>query len=157
MALDAPDHAHHDARRRIARDCLLECARQISRVLTAIYDNELRPFGINAHQFTLLALLMEHGPLSRADLGRRSHHDRPMLTKNVEPLVSRGWVREGFLAGDGRSRPLSLTPQGSALLDRAVSSWSIAQTRAKDLLGEAGVNALINATGESFCPGASTS
>ncbi|WP_245254270.1 MarR family winged helix-turn-helix transcriptional regulator [Paraburkholderia sp. LEh10] len=80
----------------IASNCLLTRSRQIARVLTAIYDEELRPFGINAPQFSLLVLIMELGPLSRADLGRKNHRDRSTLTRNLQPLIARGWVQEGL-------------------------------------------------------------
>ena len=49
---------------------------------------------------------------------------------------------------DGRSRPLSLTKRGKALLHDAASAWSAAQSKAQSLLGEAGANALIDIAGE---------
>ena len=131
----------------IARNCLLTRTRQISRVLTAIYDEALRPFGINSPQFTLLVLVMELGPLSRSDLGRKNHHDRSTLTRNLQPLISQGWVGEGFVGNDGRSRPLSLTERGKELLRSAASGWSVAQTKAEALLGQAGANALMDIAG----------
>jgi DNA-binding MarR family transcriptional regulator len=88
--------------REIARNCLLTRTRQISRVVTAIYDEAMRPFGINSSQFTLLVLIMELGPLSRSDLGRRNHHDRSTLTRNLQPLISQGWVSEGLSVASER-------------------------------------------------------
>ena len=97
MNLDVQRKAGDEVSREIARNCLLTRTRQISRVLTAIYDEELRPFGIDSSQFTLLVLIMELGPLSRSDLGRKNHHDRSTLTRNLQPLISQGWVSEGWL------------------------------------------------------------
>ena len=133
---------------KIARNCLLTRSRQISRVLTAIYDEALRPFSIVAPQFSLLVLVAELGPLSRSDLGRRNHHDRSTLSRNLQPLISQGWIVEGAPGNDGRSRPLSLTEAGKALLGNAASAWSAAQTQATALLGEAGAKALMNIAGE---------
>src|SRR6185437_1693353 len=56
------------ASREIARKCVLTRVRQISRALTAIYDEAMRPFGVVASQLTLLVLVAEFGPLSRSDL-----------------------------------------------------------------------------------------
>jgi DNA-binding MarR family transcriptional regulator len=128
---------------RIARHCLLTRARQISRVLTAIYDDAMRPFGIVAPQFSLLVLIEELGPISRSDLGRRNHHDRSTLTRNLQPLIAQGWVAEGVPAKDGRSRPLSLTQDGKALLDKAAGAWSAAQSHATRLLGTGGADDLL--------------
>lgn len=83
--------------REIARNCLLTRTRQISRVVTAIYDEAMRPFGINSSQFTLLVLITELGPLSRSDLGRRNHHDRSTLTRNLQPLLSQGGLQKAWL------------------------------------------------------------
>src|ERR1700738_1745807 len=91
MFLDVQHQAGNDVSSEIARNCLLTRTRQISRVLTAIYDEALRPFGINAPQFTLLVLIVELGPLSRSDLGRRNCHDRTTLTRNLRPLIAQGW------------------------------------------------------------------
>jgi DNA-binding MarR family transcriptional regulator len=128
----------------IARNCLLTRTRQISRVLTAIYDDALRPFGIVATQYSLLVLIAEFGPISRSDVGRRNHHDRSTLTRNLHPLIAQGWVVEGVPARDGRSRPLSLTHEGKALLDKAAGAWSAAQNHATRLLGQGGADELMN-------------
>jgi len=141
---NAADAVSHE----IAQHCLLTRTRQISRVLTAVYDEELRPFGINSPQFTLLVLIMELGPLSRAALGRRNHHERSTLTRNLQPLIAQGWVVEDLPEADGRSRPLSLTQQGKELLHRAASAWSAAQTKAHALLGEAGASVLMDVARE---------
>jgi DNA-binding MarR family transcriptional regulator len=129
---------------KIARHCLLTRARQISRVLTAIYDDALRPFGIVAPQFSLLVLIAELGPVSRSDLGRKNHHDRSTLTRILQPLIAHGWVAEGAPARDGRSRPLSLTHEGRTLLDHAATAWLAAQNEATHLLGKSGADDLMH-------------
>lgn len=128
----------------IARNCLLTRARQIARVLTSVYDDALRPFGIAAPQFSLLVLIAELAPISRSDLGRRNHHERSTLTRNLQPLIAQGWVAEGVPSSDGRSRPLSLTHEGKALLGNAASAWSAAQSHTTRLLGECGAHELMN-------------
>ncbi|RKT13987.1 DNA-binding MarR family transcriptional regulator [Paraburkholderia sp. RAU2J] len=132
----------------IALNCLLTRTRQISRVLTAIYDEAVRPFGVNASQFTLLVLIVEFGPLSRSDLGRRNCHDRTTLTRNLRPLISRGLVCEGVSGSNVRSRPLSLTGQGNALLCNTAPAWSAAQAKARALVGAVGADALMGIAGD---------
>ena len=146
--IDKMSPTGNDVSSEIAQNCLLTRTRQISRVLTAIYDEELRPFGINPPQFTLLVIIMELGPLSRSDLGRRNHHDRSTLTRNLQPLIAQGWVSEGGPGDDGRSRPLTVTEQGKALLRSAAPAWPTAQARARFLVGEVGADALMDIAGE---------
>ena len=128
----------------IARHCLLTRTRQIARVLTALYDEALRPLGISSSQLSLLVLISEYGPLSRAALGRKNHHDRTTLTRNLQPLIAHGWVSDGQPGGDGRSRALSVTQAGHALLHTAGPAWSSAQEHAANVLGAEGASALIS-------------
>lgn len=127
----------------ILQTCLITRTRQISRVLTTLYDDALRPFGINAPQLTLLVMVQELGPISRADLGRRNHHDRSTLTRNLQPLIAQGWIAEDVPEEDGRSRPLSTTPAGRSLLRRAAPAWANAQAAAKVLLSDEGAQAIM--------------
>jgi len=62
---------------------------------TTLYDDALRPFSLSAPQFSLLVLIVVHGPLSRSDLGRRNHHERSPLTRNLQLLISQDWGTEG--------------------------------------------------------------
>jgi DNA-binding MarR family transcriptional regulator len=126
----------------ITRNCLLTRTRRISRVITAIYDQELRPFGINSPQFSLLVVISRLGPASRAEIGRANNQDRSTLTRNLQLILSEGWVEEIPHDAGGRSRPIMLTKAGKDLLQEAVSAWRKAQARANTLLGEAGVNAV---------------
>jgi DNA-binding MarR family transcriptional regulator len=132
----------------VMRSCMVTRTRQISRVLTAIYDQELRPFGISSQQFSLMVLITELGAASRSDLGRRNHQDRTTLTRNLQPLLSRDLVSEEVPAEGGRRRPLSLTKEGRELLLSAAPAWSAAQTKAKALLGKSGVDAIMGIAGE---------
>ncbi|WER50833.1 MarR family winged helix-turn-helix transcriptional regulator [Cupriavidus sp. WKF15] len=128
----------------ILRSCLLTRTRQISRVLTALYDDALRPFGINAPQLTLLVMIHELGPIGRAALGRRNHHDRSTLTRNLQPLLAQGWIVEGPPDEDGRTRPLAVTSLGRTLLRDAAPAWSVAQTKATAMLGGSSVEAIMD-------------
>ncbi|MFP3642105.1 MarR family winged helix-turn-helix transcriptional regulator [Paraburkholderia sp. SIMBA_054] len=123
---------------------MLTRTREISRVVTTIYDDALRPFGINAPQFPLLVLITELGPLSRSNLWRRNHQDRSTLTRSLQPLIAQGWISEGLPANDGRDRLLLLTGRGKALLRTAAFAWSSAQRRARGVSGEVGVSALMD-------------
>jgi DNA-binding MarR family transcriptional regulator len=116
--------------------------------VTAVYDRELRPHGVNSPQFTLLVLISQRGPVSRAELGRENHQDRSTLTRNLQPLIAQGWVAETTEASSGRSRPLLLTQQGRKLLFDAAPAWLSAQDKAKALLGETGANAIMRIAGE---------
>ncbi|MEJ1977948.1 MAG: MarR family transcriptional regulator [Acetobacteraceae bacterium] len=124
----------------ISRNCLLTRTRLISRVLTGIYDEALRPFGIGSPQFALLVIIFKIGPASRSEIGRFNHQDRSTLTRNLQLILSEGWVEEIQHPAGGRSRPIMLTKAGKDLLHRAASAWAAAQVQAKVVLGEMGAS-----------------
>jgi DNA-binding MarR family transcriptional regulator len=126
----------------ITRNCLLTRTRRISRVITGIYDQELRPFGINSPQFSLLVVIFRLGPASRAEIGRANHQDRSTLTRNLQLMLSAGWVKEIPHEAGGRSRSIVPTKAGKDLLHDAAPAWRAAQKQAKVLLGEDGVTAI---------------
>ena len=126
----------------IGRTCMLMRARLISRVLTAIYDEELRPFGIVSPQFALLVIIFEIEPATRAEIGRYHHQDRSTLTRNLKIILSEGWAEEVQDERGGRGRPIVLTKAGKDLLRKGAPTWRVAQARAKALLGENGAIAI---------------
>ncbi|WP_027580446.1 MarR family transcriptional regulator [Bradyrhizobium sp. Ai1a-2] len=126
----------------INRECLLTRTRQISRVITSIYDQELRPFGINAPQFSLLVVIARLGEASRAEIGRQNHQERSTLTRNLQLMLSEGWITETAPNSRGRSRAIAITKAGRKLLSDAAPAWRAAQKLGKDLLGESGVAAV---------------
>jgi DNA-binding MarR family transcriptional regulator len=127
----------------ISCNCLATRTRRISRVLAGIYDGELRPFGLNSAQFTLLAVISRLGAATRADIGRANYQERSTLTRNFQVMLSEGWIKEVQTA-DGPNRQIALTAVGRNLLHRAAPAWRAAQAQAKAILGEAGVAAVID-------------
>ena len=128
----------------ISGNCLATRTRRISRVLTGIYDDKLRPFGINSPQFTLLAVISRLGTATRADIARANYQERSTLTRNLQLMLSAGWIKEAQHKASGPGRQIVLTTIGKNLLYRAVPAWRAAQARAKVVLGEAGVTAVMD-------------
>jgi DNA-binding MarR family transcriptional regulator len=125
----------------IASQCLLSRTRSIARVITGIYDQSMRPHGVNASQFAMLVLIAKLNGASRAELGRANHQERSTSTRNLQLLLDQGWVEE-VTPEQGRSRPIYLSAEGKALLSQALPAWRAAQEEAQQLLGEAGAAAL---------------
>ena len=126
----------------VAQGCLLTRTRRISRVITSIYDEALRPYGVNAPQFSLLVLIAKLNGASRSEIGRANHQERSTLTRNLALLLGEGWIEE-ILTKGGRSRPIVLTEGGRELVASAGDAWRSAQLKARQLLGESGVSAVM--------------
>ena len=122
----------------MACGCLMGRARLVSRVVTGIYEEELRPLGIKASQLNLLVVMAQSGPIRRADIGRLLHLDSSTLTRNLRVMAANGWIEETADGSDGRGLPLQVTAKGRSLLRKVGPGWERAQSRAAHLLGGEG-------------------
>ena len=133
----------------IGSTCMLMRTRLISRVITSIYDEKLRPLGIGSAQFVLLVVIYRIEPATRAKIARFHHQDRSTLTRHLKVILAEGWAEEVKYQADaqsrpdGRSRPIVLTKAGKDLLRKAEPAWQAAQSQAKALLGKDGVTAVM--------------
>jgi DNA-binding MarR family transcriptional regulator len=128
----------------IARECLVTRARVLSRVVTGIYDDALRPLGLKASQMSILVAAAKMGLARPVKVCSILRLDPSTLSRNVERMRARGWL-EVVEGDDARSQPFRLTAAGRRLLERAIPAWEGAQKRALRELG--GAEWLIKATG----------
>lgn len=125
-----------------ASECLMGRVRMLNRVVTGMFDHELRPFGVKANQLNLLVVIAKLGPIRRADIGRHIHADPSTLTRNLRVMAANGWIEDVIVDEDERGLPVRATAQGLSLLEALEPAWSKAQAAARRLLGEDGVAAM---------------
>ncbi len=121
----------------MADQCLCFRARRVSRALTRVYDDALRPLGIQATQLTLLnaiALSGEGGGMMSA-IAEFLAMDATTLSRNVRPLETAGLVRVARMPADGRVRMALLTPAGRRAIETALPLWTQAHQRIIAALG----------------------
>jgi DNA-binding MarR family transcriptional regulator len=126
----------------MGKTCVLMRSRLVSRVITGIYDEELRPLKIGSAHFAVLVVVCQIEPATRAEIGRILNLVRSTLTRELKGILSEGWAEEAREGADGRSRPIVLTKAGRDLLHKAIPAWQAAQERATALLGKDGVIAI---------------
>jgi DNA-binding MarR family transcriptional regulator len=124
--------------------CACATARRAARAITQLYDERLRPHGIEAPQFAILALIDALGEANQAAVGSHFGLDKTTLSRNVKLLEERGWV--GLSTGeDRRERRLTLTKTGRARLAAARPAWRRAQAAMENALGPKQWDAIFDA------------
>jgi len=123
---------------RMARECVANQLRTLTRVVTGIYEEQLRPLKLKASQMVILAITEKRGQVRAAELSLMLHVDASTLSRNLERMRARGWLEEAR-GGDERSRPFRLTASGKKILREAFLAWERAQESAVGLLGREGV------------------
>ena len=114
--------------------CLASRVRQLSRIVTRVYDDAMRPLGITASQFTLLTQLAQQDGITAVEIGFSLDIEKSTLSRNLKRLLSLGLIEMDPPAGR-RGRGLHLTPKGHATIKDAYPVWADAQRRAHALMG----------------------
>lgn len=103
--------------------CLCLHVQRAARALARRFDEALRPVGITHGQFSLLNALNRPQPASMTSVATLLAMDRTTLTANLKVLERKGLAKIAVDKEDKRSRRLSLTAAGKALLAEAVPIW----------------------------------
>lgn len=132
-ATDAPDIA--SIAEETSNGCLATRVRQLSRIVTRVYDDAMRPLGITGSQFTLLTQLGQQDGITAVEIGFTLDIEKSTLSRNLKRLLALGLIEMDPPAGR-RGRGLHLTPKGQAMIKEAYPVWSAAQRRALSIMGE---------------------
>lgn len=103
--------------------CLCLGVQQAARALGRHFDDVLRPLELTNGQYSLLMSLNTPTAPAMGDVADLLAIDRTTLTAALKPLRRRGLVAIKANPDDRRSRLLSLTDAGHALLARALPLW----------------------------------
>ena len=85
--------------------CLATRVRQLSRIVTRVYDDALRPLGITASQYTLLAQLASRDAITAVEIGHGLDIEKSTLSRNLKRLLALGHIIMDPPAGTAGSRP----------------------------------------------------
>ncbi|CAN7624812.1 MarR family transcriptional regulator [Bosea sp. LjRoot90] len=103
--------------------CLCLHVQRAARALARLFDEALRPVDLTNQQFSLLMSLNRPEPPPIGPVANLLGMDRTTLTAALKPLERRGLVVVAAGEKDRRSRLLAITPDGIALLARALPIW----------------------------------
>ena len=110
-------------------ECAFNNLKVLSRVLSSVYDEELRPVGLRASQLALMWAILAAEPVELGHLGVATFTDQTTLSRTIATLKRAGLVslRTGT---DRRVRMVALTAAGRERFAAAMPLWEAAQRRA---------------------------
>src|SRR5713101_9972602 len=117
--------------------CACQNLRRLTRIVTRIYDQELRKAGLEVTQFGVLTALGETGETNQKRLSAGLAMDSTTLTRTLGLIRKQGWVRVRR-GKDRRERLFGLTRAGKSQLAGAQPYWERAEHRLRQELGDAG-------------------
>ena len=116
--------------------CHCLAARKRARAITRHFEAALRPHGLRATQFSILAMLALAGPRPMGRIALGLGLERTTLTR-AAALLERDGLLAPAPAPDARARPLAITPAGRRRLKAALPAWKRAQAAVPTRFGPA--------------------
>jgi DNA-binding MarR family transcriptional regulator len=114
--------------------CVCSTLRMVSRAVTQLYDDILRPSGLRVTQFSILATIARSGEANLRQLAEALAIDQTTLTRSLN-LLERDRMIERVPRPDGRIKAMRLTRSGERVLKVARPLWAQAQDKVLRDLG----------------------
>ncbi|PYN54018.1 MAG: MarR family transcriptional regulator [Candidatus Rokuibacteriota bacterium] len=114
--------------------CVCNTLRMVTRAVTQLYDDVLRPSGLRVTQFSILAAIAGIGEANLKQLEDALAIDQTTLTRSLN-LLERDGVIERAAHPDGRIKAMRLTSKGRRALGVARPRWAQAQDKVLRELG----------------------
>jgi len=112
----------------ILGDCYLHRIRMLSRTITRVYDDALKPLDLKVTQMNLLGVVTKLGPISPGEMCQKLQMEKSTLCRNVERLIKYEWIK--LVPGeDNRSHQLKITSKGKEIMKKASKLWKQAQAK----------------------------
>ncbi len=114
--------------------CVCATLRKATRSVTQYFDNTLRPSGLRATQFNILAEIHGVGEATVTELTEILVMDQTTLTRSLA-LLERGGLLRTVPKPDGRVKAVQLTKKGQRALQTAYPLWVGAQKKMLKAIG----------------------
>ena len=108
--------------------------KKATRVIQNLFDEAFKPVGLEGTQYTVLAHIFVHGPISLSKVAELMHVDRTTLARNLVPLERKRLI-EIKSGSDRRAKIINITDKGKEVLAKALPVWKKTQESIKDKLG----------------------
>jgi DNA-binding MarR family transcriptional regulator len=107
----------------VAAECFCLNLKRAARAVARRYDAALEQVDLRSGQYSTLMAVAGLQPVSMQGVAELLGMDRTTLTATLKPLQRRGLISIHLDTADRRSRILSLTDEGAALLREAIPLW----------------------------------
>ena len=116
--------------------------RAASRIITQLFDEILKPSGLQVTQFAVLVgvFILDSPTISK--LAKELVMDRTTLTRGLKPLENEGLIK--IVSGeDKRTHFVKITTKGKSSLDRTLPYWEKARNVVSKEFGETHLDVLL--------------
>ncbi len=119
---------------------LYQAAEQTSQ---AFYQCYRETYGLGRTEWRVLFNVGQYGPLSAVEISKRSNLEKTKISRAVQRLQERGWLRRIYLESDRRRHELELTKAGVKVFRELSKMAANFNQQLEDVVGRARAQALI--------------
>lgn len=109
--------------------------RGLNRLISNLYNEELKKSGITVSQFNILTAIIKTQPVAPSKIGTILRLEKSTLSRNLDLLGRKGWIET---RGSGRNLRVVLTQAGGHTYARGGPHWETAQRKASAIVGPEG-------------------
>lgn len=115
--------------------CALFDVHRLGRILTGLYNARMKDVPMSISQYTLVTNIAALQPARVTEVAAAMLMDRTSVTRLIEPLISRGFLRMEQDEEDRRARILTVTSKGRVALEKSGHAWREAQQEFFNVIG----------------------
>lgn len=114
--------------------CIVTRVRRLSRIITRLYDYDLKDTGITASQFILLTQIAREDGVAAVTIGRTLDIEKSTLSRNLKRMLKLELLTTDPPRGRAR-RGLHLTEKGKHVIGQAYPIWAKTQAKVEEVMG----------------------
>ncbi len=127
----------------IGSDCVMARLRLLNRLVSGIYDEALRPYGIKLTQLTILIVVSKFGLATSLQISRALHMDPSSFSRALTRLKQKQWLHVEP-SGEGKMLHIEVTEKGFDMIEKVYPAWETAQEKTLDILGESASEMIVS-------------
>jgi len=120
---------------------LYQAAERTSSDFYQIYREK---YGLRRTEWRVLFNIGQYGPISATEIANRSGLEKTKISRAVQRLFERGWVRRIHLESDRRTQKLELTKAGQKVFHELARLASTFNQKFEDQLGREALTKLLD-------------
>lgn len=115
--------------------CINAKLRRLHRLIDAVYQKKIRPFGLRGSMLSILFIIGKREHINQKAIADMLVLDQSTMSRDIKRLKDKGWV--AIIKGqDARHSELQLTPEGKVLLEEIAPVWEQLNHSIHQILGQ---------------------
>ncbi len=129
----------------VPQHCINAKIRRLHRMLDAVYQSKIKPFGLRGSMLSILFIIGKNKGVNQKTIADLLVLDQSTMSRDLKKLVAKGWVAI-HKGADPRHSELEITRKGYQLLEEVTPVWEQTHREVEALIGQFSIQQIDNIT-----------